>query len=467
MINPFKSLIDNFMPKFYRQWQLLLLSYFLSFSWFLYNLNLPPLYKGLVCCDSTSYLEISKIPWVQLLTYIDHRTMGYPIFLKFGSTVALSLGLIDHTITLALFLQFFLHIFAMTFLYRQINRSGLHLPTAGLVILICHPGLVSAAALPLTDSITTSLFALIAALYLHSLKLFSNAYASAVGVLLSICCLIRPSLVPFTYVIFILIIALTFMFFRTRFVSVLVLIASAVPILSFNYYLGYQKFGTVAFQDPTFARESTLGSIRMGFSGARVFTSFVGSPQLVSIPDNFSQKFIAPICNKIESGPFTRLFTCYLKTFPHSIVHLAKKSIGLFDNFHLNPYAVDITVTWHKWLNRAFSLMGFIGFLSSFIYLVTFIFTKCRIWPFGSQHESTVVPNLVPLVSALIINIFVAININPHIESRYGFPIVPFCILFLVFGLFSSKGKCYGIRHNRILLFCGGLMFLLQTISWD
>ena len=148
MIDAFKPKIGITTLKLFRKRQLLFLIYFLSFSWFFYNLNLPPLYKGLVCCDSTSYLEISKIPWVQLLTYIDHRTMGYPIFLKFSSSFALSLGLIDHTVTLAMFLQFFLHVFAMTFLYKQVNRSGFNLPIIGLLILVCHPGLVSAAALP-------------------------------------------------------------------------------------------------------------------------------------------------------------------------------------------------------------------------------------------------------------------------------------------------------------------------------
>ena len=128
-------------------------------AWFLYNLNLPDLHRGRVCCDSVDYIAIADQPYGDLLSYTGSRTFGYPLFLKVHASLRDGLGVgawIDW-VTLASVTAFLLQVFTSIFLFRSFRAARVEVPAWILLLLLAHPGLASHAALPLTDSLTTSL----------------------------------------------------------------------------------------------------------------------------------------------------------------------------------------------------------------------------------------------------------------------------------------------------------------------
>ena len=138
-------------------------------------------------------------------------------------------------------------------------------------------------------------------------------------------------------------------------------------------------------------------------------------------------------------------------------VHLIKKTIGLFDNFHLNTYAVEITRPWHVWWNRLFGLIAFNGFVAA-------------IWLLGRdllRRRCSERPALI--FSAFLLVAFVAMNVNSAIESRYGLPVAP--TAFMLFGALVAEIARSPERRER-RLFVGlaavcSIGFLAQAVVWD
>ena len=456
----------NMMPRKTQETILIISAVIFAVIWFCLNLNLPPPYRGLVCCDSLNYIELSKHPIDHLIRYIGDRTFGYPLFLGVIRQLVLHFGYEVAAINAALITQLVIHFFATFFLFSSIVKTGIQLPIWSRIAVIANTGLCSYAALPLTDSIATSLYMISGGAIIRFLNGGGRKWLSFAGLLFGYVALVRPSFLPV-----IIVVILATLIYNLFINSILHSIKSGIWIIFFtsilvgyNFYLGYQKFGHATFQNPNFYARSSIGSALAGLRGGRVFAVMQPNQDWVEkeIEDPYSVKYIFDACDHNMSSASELLLKCYIKRSIYVPGHLLKKQIGIFDNFHLNGYAVVVTEYWQLLIGRFFGALAFSGYILSGI-LLLYIFIKLI------KKESRKSANKLNAVfiTSLFSFVYIFISSNSHIESRYGFPAVAFSILSL--GLSKNmaiKNKnTYLYYIITVALSCA--LFFGQVFYWD
>jgi hypothetical protein len=446
----------------------------IGIAWFFYNYTLPPLYKGRVCCDSVGYIAVvtDAAGLKDILLGAGERTIAYPLFLGLHRAFLQLLGVAADWVALSLVTSLALHFAAILFVYWVlVARLKARLSPVFLFLALAHPGLVSQAALPLTDSFAASVSAVALgfAMWAYEERLAPRAAFLchlATGALLGACILTRPS--------FLLVVATTVPTLwllvpaivrarrdsdkagRARRAIVGAIRHHTLPVMlgvALVSAIGFRnclaRYHSVCVSDPDYSAKHMTISLRWGLGSPRVYTTFgPPKPRNGYIVDPFSFEHFASRCTIRRGAAFGDLARCYAKNAPYAPIHFVKKTIGLFDNPYLNTYAMDVTRPWHMVVNRIFGWLGFLGWMCSLHHL----YSICR-------HKRVDEPFRMVMMGFVLL--YVGISINFHIESRHGFPaLVP--ALFMLGTVARSASKRAGY-----LILAGSAVFWVQTFAWD
>ncbi len=434
-----------------------------SLGWFLYNVTLHDMYKGRICCDSVNYIDLAKeIHSVQdVVLQYGWRTNGYPVFLKLHQFLVESVfGLSIDFVYVSLVSTFILHVAAAAFFYTSLRKAGLLVPRLLLWLLVLHPGLVSHTAVPLTDGFVTTIvmFAAGCALRAGGRSWPAAGWFSLTGALFAWAVLIRPAHLPAALVTVFAIAAVGVVFaVRTRKIA-LACVSLACPVL-FALVLAPRTAACMRLDHRVclYTTQDRDAFLRTGLdiqrNGARTYSVNWVDEQgdyhafVRTVDDPLFLRSFG--CLASGEPPLMRAVSCYRHNIPFLPAFFAKKTVSLFDNFHLNTYAAWITEPWHIAWNRFFGLAGFMGFGTFFV------LCGVRLW----HRKSLPVVFLYPVVYWLT-------SLIPSTDSRYGFPLVPFALAALCVApgmMRSPKNRC---ALYAVWTVCATI-FILQTFEWD
>lgn len=257
----------------------------LGAAWFAWNLSLAPVLKGRVCCDSTDYIKVARHldSWSKLADYNAllpegtpvHRAVGYPAFLAAHLHLVEGLGLQNAVdpVNVALVTGLLLYFAACVFLFASVRGAGIRIHPVALTALLAHPGLTSHAALPLTDTFSTSLLMLGAASLPRAGSPCKDwRWAGAAGLFIGWAALARPSLRPLSIL---LISGWAAWSAWASSKNPLTKLAPFAAIAGFAFMMAPQylacsrHFGKFCFQDEAYVTWSTAGTARVGLLSGR------------------------------------------------------------------------------------------------------------------------------------------------------------------------------------------------------
>lgn len=463
----------------------------LGTSWFLFTLNLPPQLRGLTCCDANDYVHSADskriesritgdalpaekeqssaitLPsrlWLIPFTVATYRPLGYPAFLAMHKYGLRALGVSDTRmwVNFSAVSALALHFFAAVILFMAIRRLGFALHPAALMLFLLHPGLTSHAALPIADSLGVSLILLGLGCCGMTLATRKYSWMIAAGVFLAAATWVRPS---YNLAIVALLVGWTLQSVMNRKSGSTVNIALfSLPLLTALTYVivlapriiacGIQA-GHPCVVTPHDVRTLTPFLLQVGQKSARVYTQVTpdGAGHIVIASDPFLKSF-ADHCPIGDESPMMDLLRCYGKNILRMPVYFLKKGIGLFDNYHLNTYATQVTPLPVKIMNRAFGAAAFGGF----ILLILF-------WGNLLLHRRW--KNV--LLTLLLLPIaYFFISLPLSIESRYGLFLAPIGIAAAIMTVQKSGTMKTWTRSGPLLcLALCMLIFFVQTAVWD
>jgi hypothetical protein len=443
--------------------------------WFLFNATLPPLLRGRVCCDSVEYLGLAEgaHSLSEILGTTGARTLGYPLFLWLHKAAVHAVGLDSFDwVQVALFTALMLHVGAALFLFRSMPQA--HPVFLGL--LIANPGLTSQAALPLTDSLTTSLCTLALGFALRSFSpgcggpenersasgspsrwecltrsgasgwtTFLNA--AAAGAMLGAAVLVRPSLQVIAPAFIVAWGAL--LSWRARswnWAPVVAAVALSV-VAAPGYWNCSRANGSFCLVPEDWLARAAARSVEVGLGSSRTFTEW-NPPRVICAVDESDFEHMQSKCEIDPQHIPLSLLGCYALHPAAAAVHLAKKTIGLLDGFALNTYAAEETTWWQRILGRAFGVLSFVGLCLGAAW-----------WILGRRRRAADLP---PQVLLLWCAAYLAVQVNFHVETRYGLPIVPATYALLAWLLPEIQ-----LRWVLAVFALATWLFLSTVIAWD
>lgn len=403
-----------------RQILTILLGLIAGSIWFLYNLSLPSIYRGEGCCDVQQYFALSQGTFSSVASHSSFRVFGYPLILHTSNTLFTNPQLAARLIELTQLLVAFA---SSAFLFYALRVIGLPVPFAGLALLLSHPGLTSAASLRITDSLTTSIFSIAIGVMamLFNGHPRTRALTFILGILLGILPTLRPSFGPLIFTTLPLI--LIGMFHRSLTqarnpLSALGKTSILVGIFCLGFLPPLAKLalncksatGKYALIDPATSAQHGAASINWGFHYIRLW-SVVSEHGFKNF--NVVQNSTFDNCNVEPPHLAQGLLKCYSGHWREVPEQILNKTISLSDNYHLNSYASEITPQWVVWYNRFFNAITFIGLFSA-IYLLA---------------RGTIQRRFLSTAFTIPALVYVAIQVNMHIETRYMFPVTPLFFL--------------------------------------
>jgi hypothetical protein len=441
----------------------------LALGLFLFACELPK--EDRVNGDIIGYLAITARfgSLGDAFAYVGNRTYGYPLFVYLGFLSRSWLGLANTIpwLTWVCSLLLAIHLGAALAFYRFFLRDkflkaglprGLAAFSAALVM--CYPGLVAHTATPLTDTLSTDLLMVAAALYCASRQRkgpIAFAQASLCGLVLGYAIMVRPSFWPAVLAFYgaSLIEAAFPRANRSQLLaSLLSMVIGTLALILPALEAGSTAYNKPCLQNPKFVEACSATCIQLGLYSVRVFWSVkVNSKE--SLP-GVRDPFLWATFGK-DSGITTprRLLGC-LCSKPAAIpLYFAKKTMALFDAPFLHPYAIDKNPAWFPSIQRLFELGAFCGFIGALFWAAGWFFYKERIefveWPW------------LALISVLLLT-----HLIMHIEGRYGFPLIPFSIasLFLSYAQMRKAGPRLVLAWTLLLLGAAAVFFW-QVRAWD
>ena len=441
--------------------------------------------------DAWSYMEIAQqfTSFSEALHYVGARTLGFPLFdylfLYLDSNGSM-LAKVNH-ICLTLFIIHELTVIWVWFSCIKIKLFTTSSIYFGLLFLVlsAYPAMVMHTTTPLTDVfgmdlllIGFSLFAWVindpSDLTLRirwGVTVFSGLLS---GAILGYAILVRPSYWPGVVgflTVYILMTGVSRLLLRNWscrqsmlmcIVAVLALSAVIIPVMDHCN----SRYHTLCLQDPkTF---NVLGSTLVGLSSARTPWSYTLSPEGVvpSYPDTFLVKNfhhrcpLTSVMGRLTSDN-SNLLSCMYHAPQLVVVYFIKKMTGFFDTFRMTPYTELSTPSWYIWMARFFSSIAFVGFW-------------ILLWE-GAKGTYQLAVHRKP-VSALIAAAwsFCIIQVSAHsilhVEERYAFPWIPFCIIafFLKVKAIQEKNHSSNLRWMwlsfAVLVIIG---YFIQVSVWD
>jgi hypothetical protein len=444
----------------------------IAFAWFIYAQMRPDAYNGRVCCDSVDYrnlaLSINSIS--DLIATYDYRAIGYPAFLRVHLLAQQVLGLPQPDwISLSLATAFALFVISMYALYSSLRARGIGVPRQVLWLLLLDPALGAYAGIPITDSLALSLVALGFACLLRlrwRLGIHDIALALLAGLLLGLLALTRPPhYVPSLALMAAFLLIAAVLACAQRSPALIILPLSM--ILAFAALTGPRHIacaaangGNLCFLSDQDVQDNLRLSLTYERQGFKTYGLLWTTPDgvfhnaMVTVPDGFARRYFSCLQADDGSSLTAAVVSCYRDRALLVPIFFAKKSVALFDNSHLDAYAAFITPTWMSWWNRLFGMLGFAGFWC--LVAVVAVATVRRRLP---------LPTVLPL---LYLGVYLAATLVPHIEARFGFPLLP--PAFIALGLVCQKAANYTGRTRLIVaaaLVCLCAAFLAQVLVWD
>ena len=449
----------------YRELLYPLVGLVLGTLWFAYNLSLPPSQLGWECCDGAEY--IGRAMQEKVWSSSGHRTFGYPFFLSLFIPIFDFIPSADPRcwISAAMVAQLIIWFLSAWILFRALRRMDQRYSPLLLGLLFAHPALTSYAAMPLTDSLSVSLFCLTVTFLLSLQKRYERPFAPCFGI--GLCLGLITTMRPSYQVIGIMTGATISIFSVARGISsrhslkrILTICLCSTCAFLFGFlppYLKtakncYDQFGYFCLLDRESMQKVSRTSLFMSVTSVRWWSS--GTTGFRNTNDNYM--WVAAFgCNFQEipaDHTLSWLASCYTKIPTVLPVIFVKKIVAGFDNYLLNAYTTDETAPWERVLNRVFSIPAFLGFLLALGVVLRALFQRTIL-------------NYLYLVVPIGYLLF---QVNFHIESRYFFPTYP---LFFLFFFIKASEFLAGSWTKRICfvsfsVLCTGV-FLFQTLYWD
>lgn len=400
-------------------------------------------------------------------TYVGDRTYGFPLFLYLVKAAA-SPATLGEWVAMASYCQFLLHVCACLFFYaaflkEKFHKTGLPVIAAPAITaaLLAYPALVTYTTTPLTDTFCADLLMLAAAAWSASRKKKARPaivfiFCGACGLLLGYAVMVRPVLIISVAAFYVASFYDLMMNkkWRAEAARTVVMTVAALCLILPAMWNVWEAQGGIGLQDKGFVQKSVHGSMQIGLSAVRVYWSNKNPSQnpLPGIRDPYLDEVYGKKCT-VDSA--SSLVLCLLSQPQALPLYFAKKTIGLFDAPHLQPYAVDLTSDWFVPLERVFGTAAFCGFISLIIMTGAHLFSGLR-------------PAWIELPWAVLVLIFILCHTLMHIEGRYGFPVVPFCLpsFFLGFAGARQAGRRFYLWWLLTIFIAAGC-FIYQIYSWD
>ena len=422
--------------------------------WFLSNLGLPVYSRGIMCCDSMQFLWLSTQEIGSLIYHLSERTFGYPLYLAVFQWLY-SPAPQEVALASAFTTQFILSVIGSTVLFFGFRSTGLKVPLICYALLLAHPALAGIAAIPLTDSLGSSLasafIGVVALLCASQRHLWAKCLALGffAGTILSV----RPPSTPFIIIWTALLLPLVAWgaFVQSRSV---ITTTQALCIAATCYAIGFLPVGghllnncytahkTLCVIDPGLARAPLASSLELNYQYSRAWGSV---DPVKSWEWHFTEDAVLQNCAFSREDPMNSLKECYSGNISRLPKHLLHRTVGLFDYRHLNPYAALETSNAEYWILRTFSAVGILGLISGIALVL------CHLCAGSLQRYGYL---LLPLS-------YFAVQVNLHTENRYLLSAVP--SLFLL-GAATLSGRLF--KRGWIQVMCLCLSAIVLTYAY-
>ena len=426
--------------------------------YFQYTLAIPPKFRGLYWGDSMDYLGCSRGGLSRAFQHSSLRLFGYPFFIAVFRQIYPG----DYNfLNPMLWAQLTCHFLSALILMLAMRRTGALASRSSLLALLPHPGLIAMATIAITDSLTTSIFtcALAVIVYLtkHSTRLALKSFS--LGMLMGLVISLRPSFAPIAALTPLVVGASVLLrkhsssgnwpkSIQDSILCVILVVLGIAPTyvhLRMNCYRTHHEQCII----PSSAVVGISETFNYAIEYARWDIIFRpdGVPEAAPTRDRV---FPFGSCTISKTNPLRTVLECYALNARLLPLHFSHRLVGLFDNRQINIYGGGHTPEWVFWTNRIYSVVGFLGFFGSIALILRGLY--CR------RVESHL---LVPVL-------YILIQLNFHVESRYAFPVTP---IFFVTGLtflieppFRGKSREVVTRLAALALAVG---FFHVTNSWD
>ena len=430
--------------------------------WFAYvsSVGLPNRVRG----DAVAYLRIAAGAegLGDLLTYAGPRTLGFPLFLwlvrvPFELVEPLSDASLGAFVAVVSVILLVVHVAASSLFFgamRRVLLSALRvtLHPAALALVIAYPSLVAHTTVPLTDTLGADLLMVGVALWVTPRSARVAVHRVLAGIVLGVLVLVRPSALPVVAVAMMAGIVQAAWGARTDLPGALLAAALCAVVVGWQASTCAAAFGRICLVEPAGGRRALAESVAWGSVSARHYWSRHSQDEegRVILRDPLLARLVGERCRPEN---LKDILACVIANPAAVPVLMLEKSIGLFDAYHLQPYAVDVTPRWARWLGRGTGAVAFAGFAA----VVGWLFLVPRLArPF---------PSLLVLVVPAV---HVAWHALFHVEGRYGLPAVPFALVVLVATVQWAWRRPRVSRQAVLLaLVFAGAAFLAQTSVWD
>jgi hypothetical protein len=448
-----KGLFTTRLP---RQWPAYVASAGAASLLFFYGTSIPLDYR--VRGDAAQYLSAARSfgSLGSALFHVGERANGLPFFEYVLRQNDLRLW--TNVVCVALFL---LHALACAALTRTLVLKRWIEPRpfwTWLVfsMLVAYPPMVLHTSLPVTDAFGSSVLVLAFCALARPRGLFRAAFA---GAALAYAITIRPA---YGAGVLAFLVGYATLSRRTRKPATIALAAALLFLLPVGVE-SFSRYHEFAVQDP--ATFDPVFHAQMGLKGARLLwfrPDLAEGSEYPILPDAFMRSNFYNRCNlsSIMGIDSSSLTGCLLTRPIDSLLFLAKKWIGLFDPFRLQPYSEQLTPAWYGWLARAFSGIALWG---QFLLLGT---AALALWRRLRDRSATIDPWSGAVV--LFVLVVTALHLALHVEERFSLAWAPYAIAAWVG--FASRFRRF-TPQRRWLLSGAGLFILvsywLQILAWD
>lgn len=468
-------------PSHLNKWNVVLIIFAISIAICLFNYGIHIPFEFRLRGDAFGYMDIARqfASFHDALSYVDLRSPGFPLFdyiFLYLDTNSSMLARMNH-ISLTLLIIHELTSLCICFVcikLKLLKSSSIYLGFLFL-ILAAYPAMVMHTTTPLTDTFGMDLLLIGFSLFAWVIKrqalvplIFLGLLS---GVLLGYAILVRPAywigVVGFL-AIYMFITGVNYFLSQRQDVrssvimgmmSILALAAVTLPVMDHCK----TKYHTICLQQP--ATFDSLSSVSAGLSSARTVWSYTGEGTPF-YPESFLVKHFQHRCPITSiTGSLTtdntNLVSCMYHA-PHlTVIYFAKKITGLFDTFRLTPYTELLTPTWYIWLARAFSSIAFAGFW-------ILLWDGCK-----ATYQLVIYRRPVsPLIAAIWIFCIIQVAVHSilHVEERYAFPWLPFCIIAFLLKIKTILDDRYPAGSRKmwlIFITLSILGYFIQVLVWD
>ena len=450
----------------------------LSLFWFLFNLQLPDLYKGRRCCDSVGYIGIADalspekfFSSKDAYGISDERTLGYPLFLYVHKQIFSSLGLKQlDWVNFALFSGWMIYLLSILFFIKSLRRKGMKVHPGIFLLLLAHPALIADSAVPLSDVYSLSWVLLALGGYIRStvhcnegVRTLSYRWILVSGLSFGMAIFIRMPYLPPVAIFLTLAVLINStvawragkrvevrsVFLKHCLIGFMIFLVSLPGLIHYT-----KKYGELCVLEPKAQKSNVKIMLNNGFTSPRLYVAFAPTTHCFVLRDPWLRDHFKDCWIYPQDNILPKLLQCYGTRPLSSVFAFIKKTAGLYDGFQLNTYAAEITHCKTLVVYRIFGALGFAGFFCGLFSL-----------PFLAFRKRVPVEALPVLLFPLFIILF---QFMFHVESRYGFSAIPgaFVMLFISGSEIPQMGPRYKKIFWSVFAFAC-FYFIWQTAFWD